>query len=422
VTSPTGAGLTINDAGGTSTAPTSTQEVSDINMTGVVGSISKVTATITGFAHACSIDSDVLLVGPGGQKSLLMSDAGDCAGDIVGTGDPPNQAPKRAGITLVFDDSGIPVPCLSTGMLAAAPAAYKPTDYSPAANHGAVGCDPATDPDHSPAGTPGSLANVFTGVPAGASGPLSGFAGGSPNGMWRLVFADQYKGDAGKITGWKLDFTIAPPTVTAPTVTGTPQVGQLLTANSGTVTGGGTPTYQWNACAVSCGPIAGATGATYVPQPGDAGKAITVTEAVTNSSGVVATATSAPTATVASGNNVQVPNQTKATLATRTTKSTQKVVSQGGLLASFTSNIDGNLVATATVSVPKLSKVYKFTTVRAKVVANNKTTVRLKLSKSALKAVKKALGKHKKLSAKLKLTVTTGSGAVTTVTKTVRLK
>src|SRR3954469_7385300 len=116
VTSPTGPGLTIGDAPALNPNPVATQEESDIPVSGIVGSISKVTATVTGFAHACPIDVDMLLVGPGGQKSLLMSDAGDCADDAISS---TNPQPKRAGINLVFDDAGIPVPCLSSGTLTA---------------------------------------------------------------------------------------------------------------------------------------------------------------------------------------------------------------------------------------------------------------------------------------------------------------
>ena len=91
------------------------------------------------------------------------------------------------------------------------------------------------------------------------------------------------------------------------------------------------------------------------------------------------------------------------------------------MLTSFTSSADGSLVATGTVSVPKLAKTYRFTTVKATVRAGNKTTIKLKLSSSALKAIKKALAKHKHLSAKITLTVTTASGAKTTVHKTIKL-
>src|SRR4051794_18146735 len=86
VTSPAGPALTINDATGTTANPIASQQESDIPVSGIVGNIQKVTATVNGFAHACPIDVDILLVGPGGQKSLLMSDAGDCADETAGGG------------------------------------------------------------------------------------------------------------------------------------------------------------------------------------------------------------------------------------------------------------------------------------------------------------------------------------------------
>src|SRR3954452_21441042 len=52
---------------------------SDINASDVIGNVGKVTVNVTGFTHKCSTDVDMLLVGPGGQRSILMSDAGDCA-------------------------------------------------------------------------------------------------------------------------------------------------------------------------------------------------------------------------------------------------------------------------------------------------------------------------------------------------------
>ncbi len=413
-------GITIADA----TASGTTQEESDVTASGVVGNISKVTATLNGFAHACPIDADVMLIGPLGQKSILMSDIGDC------------KSAARAGVNLTFDDAALTgVPCIlsSPTVTNTLPAGtYKPTDASPTTNGGAVGCDPPLDTDHAPNTNPnqtppGSRVNVFN-LPLPTTGPfptgLATFAGGSPNGTWKLLVVDQYPGDSGSISGgWTLNFNVAPPTLTNPSITGAAQAGQLLTANSGTVTGGGAPTYQWNHCSVSCAPIAGATGATYVAQASDVNQAITVTEFVTNDSKQVASATSAPTATIAAapGSGLQQPNITPAKVSFRGTRSKQKVVSQGGLLTSFTSTSDGSLVATGTVSVPKLAKTYRFRTVKATVRANNRTTIKLKLSRSAVKTIKKALAKHKRLSAKITLTVTTAGGAKTTVHKTIRL-
>jgi outer membrane protein OmpA-like peptidoglycan-associated protein len=86
------------------------------------------------------------------------------------------------------------------------------------------------------------------------------------------------------------------PTISGATITGTPSVGQSLSAVAATVTGSPTPTptYQWSSGA---GPITGATGSTYVVSAGDVGHTLTVTITETNSAGS-ASATSAATATV----------------------------------------------------------------------------------------------------------------------------
>ena len=75
--------------------------------------------------------------------------------------------------------------------------------------------------------------------------------------------------------------------VVPPTITGTPQLGQTLTADRGRWAGGPTSfTYQWNHCdatGASCAPIAGAVASTYVPGTADTGMRITVTVTATNS-------------------------------------------------------------------------------------------------------------------------------------------
>jgi hypothetical protein len=73
----------------------------------------------------------------------------------------------------------------------------------------------------------------------------------------------------------------------APTVVGTPQQGQALTADPGHWAGGpGAFAYQWNRCAAAgtpCAPIAGATAQTYVPTAADSGSRISVTVTASNS-------------------------------------------------------------------------------------------------------------------------------------------
>ena len=73
----------------------------------------------------------------------------------------------------------------------------------------------------------------------------------------------------------------------APTVVGTPQQGQALTADPGHWAGGPDSfTYQWNRCTAAgtpCAPIAGATAQTYVPTPADSGSRLSVTVTASNS-------------------------------------------------------------------------------------------------------------------------------------------
>ena len=57
---------------------------SKINVSGFnEGSIRDVNLSLKGFAHTCPSDVDVLLVGPQGQKAVVMSSVGGCA-DIRG--------------------------------------------------------------------------------------------------------------------------------------------------------------------------------------------------------------------------------------------------------------------------------------------------------------------------------------------------
>ena len=65
-----------------------------------------------------------------------------------------------------------------------------------------------------------------------------------------------------------------------PTISGTPIVGQVLTASPGTWTGSPSFSYQWLRCSASgqnCNPITGATSQTYTPVSGDVGFTLMVT-------------------------------------------------------------------------------------------------------------------------------------------------
>ena len=162
---------------------------SKISVAGQPTNPSKVTVTLNGFSHSYPDDVDVLLVGPGGQKVVLMSDAG--GGNGINNG------------TLTFDDAAAATLPDSSAI---ASGTYKPTDF--------VTGD--TFPSPAPAGPYGTALSVFNGL--------------NPNGTWSLYVLDDEANDAGNIAGgWSLSFVY--PTPTVPTIALTsPASGASFTA------------------------------------------------------------------------------------------------------------------------------------------------------------------------------------------------
>ncbi|MEO2090092.1 MAG: hypothetical protein ABGY75_11420, partial [Gemmataceae bacterium] len=96
------AGITINDMAAANPFP------SQISVTGMGTSLSGISVTLNGFSHGISLDADVLLVGPAGQKVMLMSDCGTGA----------------SGANLTFQDGAAALP--GGGTLASG--TYAPTN------------------------------------------------------------------------------------------------------------------------------------------------------------------------------------------------------------------------------------------------------------------------------------------------------
>ncbi len=156
--------ITIPDVGKATIYP------SMIAVSGVSGVVTKVTASLLGYRHDWPDDVDVLLVGPTGQKVMLMA---DCGGGYA-----------RNGVTLTFDSEATsPVP----DNLAIPTGAYKPTNI-----------DTTSDNFPSPA-------------PVGPYGnSLAAFNGLNPNGNWSLYVQDDSAIDSGSITqGWVLSLTVS---------------------------------------------------------------------------------------------------------------------------------------------------------------------------------------------------------------------
>jgi subtilisin-like proprotein convertase family protein len=167
---------------GDNTGAPSNPYPSTIEVSGVTGTISKVTVQLFDFNHTWPDDVDVLLAGPGGQKLLLMSDVGG-ATDVV-------------NVDLTFDDAA---GSISTIIL---PGTFRPTTLIPG------------DPFPAPA-PPGPYPDPQR---------LSVFNGLSPNGTWSLFVVDDTGGDIGNINGgWSLTITTEDPACcTSPCTLNTP--------------------------------------------------------------------------------------------------------------------------------------------------------------------------------------------------------
>ena len=162
------AAITIND-----NAP-ATPYPSNITVSGLSGN-KNIKLTLTGFAHTFPSDVDVLLVGPGGQKFVPMSDAGGTS------------AVTNVNITLT-DTAAAAVPApVTTGD-------WKPTNV-----------DTTTDVFPAPAPT----APYNNPAPAGTETFVSTFgtSGATMNGTWSLYVRDDAGIDVGQIAGgWSLTF------------------------------------------------------------------------------------------------------------------------------------------------------------------------------------------------------------------------
>ena len=139
---------------------------STINVSGRGGVVTNVTVTLISISHQRMDNIDILLVGPGGQKAIVISDVG------------PNG--NQNAITLTLSDAA--PSSLGTGTLVSG--TYKPTNN----------------------GTGDSFDPPAPGGPYVAA--LSVFTGQSPNGIWSLYVFDDDPGHSGSLAGgWSLTIT-----------------------------------------------------------------------------------------------------------------------------------------------------------------------------------------------------------------------
>ena len=171
------------------------------SVSGASGAIVSVSVTLTGLAHTWPEDIDILLVGPNGQKTVLMSDVG--GGLAIGSA------------TLKFEDQAVSSLPASTQISSGT---YKPT------NIGATDLFPVPAPS------------------APYDSTLAGFVGTGPNGDWKLYVIDDASRDQGSIDGgWTL--TIATTAAVPPTISDIP--------NQSLVEDGATPALGFTVAHIS---------------------------------------------------------------------------------------------------------------------------------------------------------------------------
>ena len=156
---------------------------SNINVTGLTGTITDVNVTLRGVTHTFPDDIDILLVSPTGKALILQSDAG--GGTAV------------TNRTYTFDQQAATQ--ISTSVLPAEGTSVQPGNHA--------GND-TTDVFPAPAPQTGYLnPGPQTG---GTAGNLSSFNGDAPNGTWSLYVVDDEPIDEGSISGgWTIDITSA---------------------------------------------------------------------------------------------------------------------------------------------------------------------------------------------------------------------
>ena len=149
---------------------------SDINVTGLSGTVTKVAATVLGTNSGHPQDLEIGLTGPNGRTVMLASDA--CGGSQTGAD------------WLIDDDAQTFLPAggdcggVNDGV-------FKPSNYG----------DPALD----------DFSLFSDGPPPPYLNALSFLAGGTPNGAWRLWFVDDGPGFFAGIGGWALHLEVNPP-------------------------------------------------------------------------------------------------------------------------------------------------------------------------------------------------------------------
>jgi hypothetical protein len=106
---------------------------------------------------------------------------------------------------------------------------------------------------------------------------------------------------------------------------------------------------------------------------------------------------------------------------TVSTAAKQKVVKRGNVQASAACDQACTIFATGSMSVPGAAKSYKLVSTRGSLQTAGNAKLKLRLPKSMLKPLRKALKAHRKVVSPITITATSASGGTTRVTRKVRI-
>jgi subtilisin-like proprotein convertase family protein len=172
--------VTVND--GMAPPTVAAQYPSLITVAGFAGQVvTKATVTLFGFTHGFPSDVDILLVGPQGQKSILMANAGG------------QNKYSVTNLVLTFDDDASSTLPIYSRLVSGT---FKLTDGYAMTGYPNL---PFDFPSPAPAGNSNSPT------------ALSVFKNTDPSGAWKLFVVDDASGDGGTINGWSLTLSIAIP-------------------------------------------------------------------------------------------------------------------------------------------------------------------------------------------------------------------
>lgn len=192
---------------------------SNITVTGLTGTLSNITVTFNNLSMPRTRNYDFLLVAPGGQNLVLMSDVGHIT--------------ASNNLNLTFSDAAatqLPIPPNHTVPLTSG--TYRPTAVSFTAGDDTFPAPaPASTNKPAPEGT-STLASVFNGI--------------NPNGVWNLyIIDDELGGGPGTMAGgWSMDITTAGATAPTTTTVGSslnPSLTNQAVTFTATVTSAGNP-------------------------------------------------------------------------------------------------------------------------------------------------------------------------------------